>query len=538
MNKNRDYRGWAAVLLILLAACIVRLHLLNLPLERDEGAFAYIAQLILKGIPPYRYAFDMRLPGIYLAYALIIKVFGQTDTGIHLGLLFLNAGTIVLLFLLGRRLFDSFTGAVAAGSFAVMTLSGSVLGFNALSEQFVVFFATAGLFLLVHTLEGGGFRRLALFASGLLLGSAFLMKQHGALFILFGGTYLTIKLFTDKRFGYRACAASAGAFFIGAALPYIAVCLWLLAAGVFGDFWFETVTYASTYVGLLPLDEAVQIFKLRATGILSASPTIWALTLAGLTAVLWDRRARKRALFLTLFFAFSFLAVMPGLYFRRHYFILFLPATALLAGVGASSLKDLFSGYNGSGAKTAAVVSLTALVLAYPVYRQRGLLFFTKPEVASRELYGLNPFIESREVAGYIKANSAQNDKIAVLGSEPQISFYSRRLSATRYIFTYPMMESHPLALGMQKEMIREIEDGKPLFIVVVRLPTSWLATAKSKRLIFDWSKEYTSRFYRPVGLVDVVSEDKTLYYWGDAAAGAAPESPYNIVVFRRRPGA
>ena len=42
------------------------------------------------------------------------------------------------------------------------------------------------------------------------------------------------------------------------------------------------------------------------------------------------------ASFLREFLLFSFLAVCPGFYFRRHYFILMLPAIALLAGVAVS----------------------------------------------------------------------------------------------------------------------------------------------------------------------------------------------------------
>ena len=49
------------------------------------------------------------------------------------------------------------------------------------------------------------------------------------------------------------------------------------------------------------------------------------------------------------FLFFSFLSVCPGFYFRQHYFILFLPAVALFAGVGAyfASLPARCSGPGG-----------------------------------------------------------------------------------------------------------------------------------------------------------------------------------------------
>ena len=44
---------WAAVLLgvIVAIAGVIRLRLLDVPLDRDEGEYAYIAQLLLDGVP-------------------------------------------------------------------------------------------------------------------------------------------------------------------------------------------------------------------------------------------------------------------------------------------------------------------------------------------------------------------------------------------------------------------------------------------------------------------------------------------------------
>jgi hypothetical protein len=98
----------------------IRIRLLGIPLERDEGEYAYAGQLMLQGIPPYKLAYNMKFPGIYAAYALIMSVFGQTITGIHLGLFLVNATTVALVFLLGRKLMNSAAGIAAAASYAVL----------------------------------------------------------------------------------------------------------------------------------------------------------------------------------------------------------------------------------------------------------------------------------------------------------------------------------------------------------------------------------------------------------------------------------
>ena len=76
----RQFKGisWVGLILILLLSGLIRYHLIDAPLERDEGEYAYAGQLILQGVPPYSEVYNMKLPGIYGIYALLLTVFGQT----------------------------------------------------------------------------------------------------------------------------------------------------------------------------------------------------------------------------------------------------------------------------------------------------------------------------------------------------------------------------------------------------------------------------------------------------------------------------
>lgn len=67
---------------VLVIVAAVRLRLLNLPLERDEGEYACAGQLMLQGIPPYELAYNMKFPGTYAGYAVIMALFGQTPASI------------------------------------------------------------------------------------------------------------------------------------------------------------------------------------------------------------------------------------------------------------------------------------------------------------------------------------------------------------------------------------------------------------------------------------------------------------------------
>ena len=88
----------AVIVVILIAAALIRLRLAGAPLERDEGEYAYAGQLVLQGVPPYQLAYNMKFPGTYYAYSVLLALFGQSPWGIRVGLLVVNAATTLLLY--------------------------------------------------------------------------------------------------------------------------------------------------------------------------------------------------------------------------------------------------------------------------------------------------------------------------------------------------------------------------------------------------------------------------------------------------------
>jgi len=532
--KNRQVARWAwgTVVLIILLAAFARVHSLEVPLERDEGEYAYAGQLILHGIPPYGEIYNMKMPGIYGAYALILVAFGQTHTGIHLGLLIINMATTLLVFLLGKRLCDPLAGVISAGSFAILSVSPSVQGIFANAEHFVIFWAVGGVVLLLRAIDSG--RKELFFLSGLLLGGAFLMKQHGAAFILCGAFFV---LYSELRRRTTALSGTAlRCLIFGAAvlIPFGITCLVLLWAGVFTKFWFWTFDYAREYVSSVPLSTGLGLFKRQISAIVGSSLLLWMLAGVGLTALLWDRNLRTQRPFIVLFCLFSFLSICPGLYFRPHYFVLLLPAVAVLVGIAVSAMERLFATPKLPALRKAPIV-LAILALGHSAYGQKEFLFQLTPAQISRAVYGVNPFPESLEIARYLNEHATEEDRIAVVGSEPQIYFYAGRRAATGYIYTYALMENHGYALKMQREMIREIESARPKFLIFVNVPTSWLVRPNSDTVIFQWFNQYCRAHYGIVGIVDILSKDGTEYRWDRGVDGYAPRSQYWLSVYERR---
>ena len=520
---------WILAVIIFGLVIAIRIRLLGVPLERDEGEYAYAGQLILQGVPPYTLAYNMKLPGTYAAYAGIMSVFGQTITGIHLGLLLVNVATIVLIFLLGRRLVNSVVGLTAGMSYAVLSISPSVLGFAGHATHFVLPPVLGGTLLLLKARDRQAFG--CLFTSGLLFGVGVLMKQPAVFFGLFGAIYL-VSDSLHRRFRLEKILLRTLIFSAGVILPFGITCLLLWRIGVFDRFWFWTIDYARQYGSVVPFSQAPRFFFYSAKEVIVACWPIWTLAGIGLAAGLLKRRTRRVAAFLLGFLFFSALALCPGFYFRLHYFILVLPAVSLLAGVGISRLSDL------SWDRLIVVrfipVLILGFVLAWPILVERKLFFEASPADASRMIYPEGPFVESIRIAEYLREHTTRNDTIAVLGSEPQIYFYSDRHSATGYIYTYGLMETQKYASQMQQEMIREIERARPKFLISVVMPDSWLQRPESERLIFTWANEYAAQNYTVTGFVNMVAPDKTDYYF-DNVPQSVPQLGKYILIYQRK---
>jgi len=502
-----------ALFLLIAAFAMLRLRLLDLPLERDEGEYAYAGQLILHGIPPYKILYNMKWPGTYAAFAAIMGIFGESITGIRIGLLLVTSATAICVYLLTKRMFGHVAGVVAAATQLMLSITLPAMGPYAHATHFVMLAAVAGLMVLLR--EPSSWWSVTL--DGALLALAALMKQPGMLF----GFFAAIWLLTSKR--VRDTALLAG----GASLVAAVTAVTLVIAGVWARFKLWTIDYARQYVSQATFEQGLQVCKQNFGAIFSYTSLLWWIALAGLVLLFVDAEARKHWRFVAGFTIASVLATTPGFYFRPHYFIVLFPAAALLNGVAVKSASRLIP-----WRFVPSVAYVVALLIT--LGQQWPLLVRTSTATITRMIYGYNPFPESIEVANYIKEHTEPDDRIAVLGSEPQIYFYSGRKSATGYIYTYPLMEKQKFAHRMQLEMMGEIEQVKPKYIVTVSVPMSWLARPDSDRTIFEWSEKYVSTNYTLDGIADLLP-DATQYVWGPDALTYQPKTANVLMVFKRK---
>jgi hypothetical protein len=527
---QRDWTWWFTVAILVLVAA-VRLRLLNVPLERDEGEYAYAGQLMLQGIPPYDLAYNMKFPGTYAAYAFIMKLFGETPAGIHFGVLCMTTLTALMLFRLGKKILDTTAGMVAATSYAIMSASPSMQGLEGHATHFAAFFATAGLCAMWQARQNPNWLNAGI--AGLMFGTAVLMKQHAVFIGLWGFLVFAAQSFRQSQPTFAKRILPATIFCFGMALPFGLCCLILWHAGVFVKFWFWTISYARQYASILPLSYAPTIFWYNFGDILSWDGLLWLLAIFGIGLLWLDERLRGLRLWILGFAFAAALTTVPGFYFRNHYFLTTIPAAALLVACAVSGTCHLWrtKKFNQWPA------GIFALVLALMTWHARGPWFEMNPTEEARWVHGPEPFPEAAPVSAFIQKNSAPDARVAVIGSEPEIYFLSHRHSATGYIYTYALMEPQPFALKMQREMIREIETNSPEFIVFVNVPTSWFQMPNSDLTIFRWWGDYRTN-YSIVGIADIIGPTNTQYIWGDDILRYGKPQHNGLEVYLRRTSA
>ncbi len=518
---------------VIICASLIKIRLLGMPLERDEGEYAYIAQLFLHKAPLYINAYSMKLPGIYFIYAIVIKLFGHSIQSIHLGLTVITGITGVLVFVLAKRLFNPITGVVAGISYMLLTMGKYTLAFNI--EHAVMLFVVGGTILLME--PAGGSRRL--FISGLMFGLAFITKQHAIFFIAFASAYIVWGHLKAHASSYAPCVNRLRIFLSGAVLPFILVCIFLAWQGVFNVFWFWAFTYSAKYCGIIKFKDGIENLFYTANKIIGCSPLIWLAGAFGIVVMKLDSSTRSNMVIVSGFVIASILAVVPGLYFRHHYFIFIFPALAILAGRAVHyAWQRLSASPLSGGYRKSIMATLFILLFGISIFHQRKFLFKMDTAEAVNDIYITSPIVETMEIAKYIEKHSDSSKSVVVFGSEPQIFYYLNRFSPISYIYVYPLMEETRYVLNLQKNFIKQVESANADYLVYVNVSTSWFNRYINKAIaypLFEWMHAYQKRYYDIVGVIDMISRNNSVYVWDSEVIKYRPKSDSFIYVLKRK---
>jgi hypothetical protein len=86
----------------------------------------------------------------------------------------------------------------------------------------------------------------------------------------------------------------------------------------------------------------------------------------------------------------------------------------------------------------------------------------------------LPQFATAPRVAEYIKEHTEPGERILVIGSEPEIYYFSERPACTRLVITYPLTGPYPYAEQLRNEFVNYFKDCRPRYIVYSLDDTSY----------------------------------------------------------------
>ncbi len=454
---------WAIIAIALLLVLYARLRLLGMPLERDEGGFAYIGQRLFGSQLLYSDMLDNKLPGLYFFYWVFTHLPIGAEKGVHLGLLLLQAGTLALFFGWVRKAFNFHVAAVATALFSSAVLMPGVLGFAAHATQLLLLPVVAGLYLLWDYLYAENRRQWwRLVLSGLCLGYAFTVKQPAIVFSAFAvGALLFGAGTTLQKFGRAIVLGMASLF------PFCAMAGYFYAQGRFDDFWLWTYTLPAAQT--LDASDAQKFLSQMLPKVVGNNWLFWGLgilSLAILPISSFGKAARYWAVGLL---GLSFCSTAIGLGFMPHYFVPVVPFAAL--GV-AASLYWAATKYGGGGKRLFAV--LGGILVFLPMLMN--FSYFFKPnylEILERH-YHWNGFGEAKAVSAELKKRLKPGERVAVLGSEPEINFYTNTDHCSPHLYLYPVLREHQLTKQYQQQYLRDILSCNAEYVVLTASEASW----------------------------------------------------------------
>jgi 4-amino-4-deoxy-L-arabinose transferase-like glycosyltransferase len=472
MTRRRELIILAGILIL---AFILRMAFVHEPLERDEGLYAYIGQVILDGGLPYRDAIDHKPPGVHYLYALMIMAGGATPLAIRLLTGFYSLATVFIVYRTARLLAGVAGGLAAACCFAVAASGPLLCGSSSNTEVFLLLPLTAAFYLALRGKETGDWRFSA--GSGVCAALAMLIKTVALPSILLFG--LIACLPDGARGKWRAFLTGGVAFFAPLAIISGGVVLYFALNGALADFWHWNVVFNRSY-GAVGLAGHLSGLRDVAPRLVEQLP-LWLMAVPAAWFVMC-RAEQRQAWPVVLFLGAAILGViMPGRYFP-HYFILLLPALAILAGIGFQMCRSLSAPLRQILLTVAGGAWLALAAYEYPWY-----LVYTPDEVVSRK-YPNDRFALIARLAAELRQLTKPGETIYQWGFEPELYFLADRRSPTRYTIDQ-FAGASPDPARAAAELAAALTARPPRFILVI--PQGNLDWPGYREVMIEVSRSY-----------------------------------------------
>jgi 4-amino-4-deoxy-L-arabinose transferase-like glycosyltransferase len=473
---------------LILITAAVRIPLLNVPLERDEGEYAYIAWRLDHNELPYRDWVDQKPPAIFWVYRAALALPLEPIRAVHFAALLFAAASSCALFFLALRFLSRFWAFMAATLFTLLSADPFAQGTAANTELFMLVPLILSQIAFVKA-AGNPCNILPMLACGALMGIAIAFKQVAAV-----NWFLLIALYPifaapEKR--WRAAIAFA-IWSLGGLLAIAGIVgLYFWTRHGLSELIDNVFTHNLEYIGAMTWSDRLQFCSETIARLARTETLVWIFSAMGLITLVITRK-EKWFVFLAGWLITSMIGVSASGYFFPHYFQQLLPPLALIAAFGTQWLSELRPWR--SSWIPRALFGLLLVVL--PLKTLWPFWFSYTPADAVRTIYPGNFFAEMPEFAARIAQVTSSEQRVFVFGAEPELLFYAQRVSATRYIFLFPLYGPYRNARQKQIAAVDEIQRVAPTAAAYV--PNDLFFNPGNDQYFTEWSLSYLQQNFYP----------------------------------------
>jgi 4-amino-4-deoxy-L-arabinose transferase-like glycosyltransferase len=474
-----------SLLIVVLVVAAIRMPLLDIPFERDEGEYAYIAWRLGHHELPYRDWIDQKPPAVFWVYQLALsQLFGTPIRAVHIMGLLWSAASACSLFLLASRFLKPRWAAAAAVLFALLSADPSVYGTEANTELFMLLPLILSQIAFFASLTANRRGILFMILAGALTGCAGAFKQVGLVNWFFLVALHPVFATGEKRLRQTVSFAfwsAAGVAFIWS----IVIAFFYLRHGL-ADFIYNVFTHNLEYIQAISWPQRLTNCGETLAVLWPTQAAVWLLSLACLVALFATRRIRL-LLFLGGWMVSSWIGVCASGFFFAHYFQQMLPVLSVAAALGAETLEEArfwkaFPAWS-RRVMLGGLLALPPLIVIFP------FVFSYSPAHAVRKIYAGNDFEGMRILGERLAQMTNPEDRVFIFGAEPEVLFYAQRVSATRYIFLFPLYGPYRDALDKQTATANEITANRPA--AALYCPGQMFFVPGSEQYFTGWSQSY-----------------------------------------------
>jgi 4-amino-4-deoxy-L-arabinose transferase-like glycosyltransferase len=485
---------WTLALALLIAAAVPTLFY---PFTRDQGAYAYIADLMMRGGVPYRDAWDLKPPGVYYVYQAAFWLFGRSELAVRLFETLYTLLSAAAVYLLAQAVFeDRAVAALSAWTYAFAYFL--LLHFYSVAnpEAFLVPFVAACFYGMVRHVRSKS--DLWLWVGSIAGGMAIWFKPTAGLMV--GAAVLWAAATWRRENSTARLGRTLGIAVLGGLLGLAPAVLVLYGNGLAEllELWAHYGSGAYLSAGGLALGQGPLAVLDVIVGYAREWQLLVWLTCTGLAIVALGSRqkqvgpaaASQYGMAVVLFLLSALAAVLlQGKLFEYHW----VPALAPASILSALSLVLLARSITGptatSGLEHAggpptyavlfAAIGISGLLLltAYDhTARYRRLAAYLSSSITEDQFYDQFDIgsdfsrMGSLRTATYLREHTQPHDTVFIWGAEPLVNFLAQRRSPTKYIFSYMLVEGAQGAdlEARRQDFLAELRQGKPAYMVLV----------------------------------------------------------------------